>query len=84
MSSKTYGYDNAGNVTSVVSGGVTTSLTWDAEERLKTVAVGGTTTQTNTYNGIGQRTKKVEGANTFTFTLQDDAIDSDVLSDGAD
>jgi RHS repeat-associated protein len=82
-SSKTYGYDNAGNMTSVTSGGVTTSLTWDAEERLKTVSVGGTTTQTNTYNGLDQRVKKVEGANTFTFTLQDDAIDSDVLSDGA-
>ena len=83
-SSKTYSYDNAGNLTSVVSGGVTTALTWDGEERLKTVSVGGTTAQTNTYNGLGQRTKKVEGANTFTFTLNDDAIDSAVLmSDGA-
>lgn len=47
----------------------------------KNVTTGATLTQTNSCNGLGPRVKKVEGSNAFTLT--DDAIDSDVLSDGA-
>ncbi|GAB4465769.1 MAG: hypothetical protein OHK0029_36670 [Armatimonadaceae bacterium] len=61
---------------------MTTSLTWDAESRLKTVSVGGNT-DTYTYNGLGQRVKKVEGGVTFNYTLRDDSIDTAVLGDGA-
>jgi RHS repeat-associated protein len=80
--SKSYTYDSAGNMTSVTNAGVTTNLTWDAESRLKTAAVGGSTT-TNTHNGLGQRVRKVEGGTTYNYTLNDDGIDAPVLDDGA-
>ena len=35
------------------------------------------------YNGLDQRTGKVDGGITFNYTRPDDAIDSSVLSDGA-
>ena len=40
----TYTSDNAGNRTTRVVGGVTTTYAYDAEQRLKSVATGGTTT----------------------------------------
>ncbi len=78
--SKSYTYDNAGNCTSVTAGSTTTTLTWDAEERVKTVS--GTSGGTFTYNGIGQRVRKVEGSSTFNYTRESDAIDAPVLDDG--
>jgi RHS repeat-associated protein len=46
------------------------------------VAVGGNT-DTYTYNGIGQRVRKVEGGTTYNYTLASNRIDASILSDGA-
>lgn len=79
--SKSYTYDNDGNLTSVTTGGVTTTVTWDGAGRVTQVA-NGTYTDTNTYNGLGQRVGTVDSLGTSAFVLADDRIDSDVLADG--
>jgi RHS repeat-associated protein len=78
---KTYSYDAAGNVTSVTSSAGTTNLTWDGAGRL-TGATNGTLSNSFSYNGLGQRTGKTDSHGTFSSVLADDAIDSEVLSDG--
>jgi RHS repeat-associated protein len=81
---KTYTYDYAGNVYQVSnsSTSITETLTWDAESRL-IGATDGTTSNTYVYNGLGQRVEKTDSAGTFDYTVQDDSIDSAVLSDGS-
>ena len=50
----TYGYDNNGNMTSRVSGGVTTTLSYDFENRLISQTTGSSTIQ-HIYDGRGNR-----------------------------
>jgi len=77
--SKSYSYDGAGNLISVVSGGQTTTLSYDAANRLTQITYPGGATNTFTYNGFGQRVGKSGSLGARTF-LYDGA---DVLSDGA-
>jgi RHS repeat-associated protein len=81
---KTYTYNGAGGIATVsVSGSTVSTLTWDVEGRVASVASGGTT-KYNTYNGIGQRVAKATGGTpTASYTLEDDSIDSNVLKDGS-
>jgi RHS repeat-associated protein len=55
---ETYSYDANGNMTQRVEGGLTYTQTFDAENRLISVAVGGQTTQF-IYNGDGNLVKKI-------------------------
>jgi RHS repeat-associated protein len=81
---KTYTYNGAGGIATVaVSGTTVSTLTWDVEGRLASVASGGST-KYNTYNGLGQRVSKATGGTTTaSYTLADDGIDSSVLKDGS-
>jgi RHS repeat-associated protein len=79
---KTYSYDGAGNTTSVSSSSGTTNLTWDGGGRLKS-AVTPSGTYTYTSNGIGQRVAKSGPSGSKSYVLGSDAIDAQVLSDGA-
>jgi len=82
---KSYGYDNAGNVTSVTNTATsqTTTLNWNADSRLTGITYPSSATNTFTYNGLGQRVGKTDSIGTFSYALADDSIDSKVLSDGA-
>jgi RHS repeat-associated protein len=81
--SKSYSYDSAGNVTAVsVAGTAISTLAWDAESRLKSTTVAAGTFNYG-YNGIGQRVTKSGPGVSATYVLSDDAIDSNMLSDGS-
>ena len=56
---ETYTYDANGNMTQRVEGGLTYTQTFDAENRLISVTVGGQTTQF-IYNGDGNLVKKIK------------------------
>ena len=56
---ETYSYDANGNMTSRVEGGLTYTQTFDAENRLISVAVSGQTTQF-IYDGDGNLVKKIK------------------------
>ena len=84
---KSYTYDNAGNVQSVTNSttGVTTNLAWDGESRMTAIDNGtaGTVNASYVYNGLDQRTGRVDSASTtYAYTRASDAIDAPVLSDG--
>ncbi len=66
----TYTYDNVGNMTSATntSTHVTTSYTYDYENRLTNVTVGGTVVATYTYNALGQRIG-IDDSGTQTWTV---------------
>ncbi len=66
----TYTYDNVGNMTSATNTltHVTTSYTYDYENRLTNVTVGGTVMATYTYNALGQRIG-VNDSGTQTWTV---------------
>ena len=63
-------YDANGNLT---SDGVKT-YTWDAENRLVSVAQGGTTLASFTYNKDGIRTSKTAGGVTTSYALDGDSV----------
>ena len=75
--------DAAGRTTSVVSGGVTTTLSYDYESRLTSVVTGGTTTFSATYNGLDTRVGKVDSAGTATYKRDGVDVTDAVLSDGS-
>ncbi|MES2461996.1 MAG: RHS repeat-associated core domain-containing protein [Armatimonadota bacterium] len=80
---KTYTYDGAGNTTSVTTGSNTTTLNWDGASRLTGITYPSSATNSFTYNGLGQRVGKSDSTGTFSYKLADDAIDANVLADGA-
>jgi YD repeat-containing protein len=47
------------------------------------IAYPGGGTNTFVYNGLDQRVGKTHSAGTFTYTLDGDSVDADVLRDGA-
>jgi RHS repeat-associated protein len=65
-SDQRYWYDANGNMTTRKAGGLTYTLTYDAENRLNGVSQGGTTIATFVYDGDGSRVKgTVSGATTY-------------------
>jgi YD repeat-containing protein len=62
----TYTYDANGNMTTRVEGGLTYTQTFDAENRLISVAVSGQTTQF-VYDGDGNLVKKIKPDNSKTI-----------------
>lgn len=81
---KTYNYDVAGNVTSVVNSATstTTTLAWDVENRLTGITYPGSTTNTFVYNGLGQRISKSDSQGTTNNALISDAINAPMATDG--
>jgi RHS repeat-associated protein len=79
--SKTYGYNNAGDCTGITVGGVTTTLSYDYEHRL--TAVGGTATDSFSYNGLGLRVGKTDSTGTYSYVCDGTEAASPVLTDGA-
>ncbi|MCB5445342.1 RHS repeat-associated core domain-containing protein, partial [Intestinibacter bartlettii] len=74
-SDKIYTYDQNGNNTKEVdsSKNVTKEMTYDVDNRLDTYTLtenDKTTTQSNLYNGNGQRIQKTEGDNTINYYYQ--------------
>jgi YD repeat-containing protein len=80
--SKSYTYDLAGNTVSVTNGSNVTNLTWDGAGRIKTIVGPNGLSNTNVYNGLGQRVSVIDSTGTRNLVLADDSIDSSVLSDG--
>ena len=80
-STKSYTYDGDGRTATVTSGGATTSLSYDYESRLTSLAYSGGSTYTYSYNGLDTRVGKNEGT---AQTYRRDGVDvtSPVLSDG--
>jgi RHS repeat-associated protein len=62
----TFQYDNNGNMTQKVAGGVTTAIQWNYDNKPTSITKGSTTV-TFTYDGNGQRVKKVSSLNGTTF-----------------
>lgn len=62
--SGTYGYDGAGNITSIG----TNRYTYDGVQRLKTSATSGTS-ETYNYDGFGNMTQRTTGNSTQSFTV---------------
>ena len=58
------------------------NLMWDGDGRLSEIDYPNSSTNTFSYNGLGQRVGKLDSGGTFAYTLADDAIDSNVLADG--
>src|SRR5690349_14986766 len=58
-SSDSYSYDANGNMTTRVEGGITYAQTFDAENKLISITVGGLTTQF-IYDGDGNLVKKIK------------------------
>jgi RHS repeat-associated protein len=78
----TYTYDLNGNLKTKTSGGVTTTLDWDAENHLLDVKQGTTTLASFVYDGIGRRFQKLAGGVTHTYVYEDANIIEERLSSG--
>jgi RHS repeat-associated protein len=70
----TFTTDPDGNVIQKVEGGVTTTYTWDVENRLTQVQSNGTTIATFAYDPLGRRVQKVAGIVTTNWTYSGQAI----------
>jgi RHS repeat-associated protein len=66
-STRTFTYDNNGNLASKVEGAVTTTYEWDAENRLLAVKQGANTLASFSYDGSGRRATKTAGGVTTTY-----------------
>ena len=78
-SNKTYTYDKNGNNIQEVDSikNITKEMTYDVDNRLDTYTDtegNTTTTQSNLYNGNGQRIQKQEGDNTINYFYQDGKV----------
>ncbi|MBI1756666.1 MAG: RHS repeat protein [Fimbriimonas ginsengisoli] len=76
-------YDAAGRTTSVTSGGQTTTVAYDYEDRITSITYPSTATNTFTYNGLDTRVGKVDSAGTKTYKRDGAGVTDAVLSDGA-
>ena len=86
-SNKTYTYDKNGNNIQEVDSikNITKEMTYDVDNRLDTYTETEgniTTTQSNTYNGDGQRIQKQEGDNTINYFYQGDKMLYTTNADG--
>lgn len=81
---KTYQYDLAGRTTQVTNQvtGVSTSLTYDYEDRISTISTPGMTTNSYAYNALDARVAKTDSGGVFAFLRDGGASTDAVLSDG--
>ncbi|MBI1756164.1 MAG: RHS repeat-associated core domain-containing protein, partial [Fimbriimonas ginsengisoli] len=82
-STKSYAYDAAGRTTGVTSGGQTTTVAYDYEDRITSITYPSTATNTFTYNGLDTRVGKVDSAGTKTYKRDGAGVTDPVLADGA-
>src|SRR5207253_1853276 len=72
---------NDGNLTSVTSGGQTTSLEWDYNDRLKKITYPSAATNTFQTNDLGQRVSKTDSGGTTSYLFDGQEANWAVLSD---
>ena len=65
--SKSYGYDNNGNCTSVTVGTSVTSIAYDYENRVTGITYPSSATNSFAYNGNALRVRKIDSAGTFNY-----------------
>src|SRR5207244_12592812 len=80
-SSKTLAYDNDGNLTSVTSGGQTTTLEWDYNDKCKKITYPSTATNTFQTNDLGQRASKTDSGGTSSYLFDGQEANWAVLAD---
>ncbi|MBS1717743.1 MAG: RHS repeat-associated core domain-containing protein [Armatimonadetes bacterium] len=71
-----------GRTTSVTTAGGTTNLTYDYEDRVKSITYPGGATNTFAYNGLDTRTQKVDSSGTKNYRRDGVGVTDPVLSDG--
>ncbi|MCE7901044.1 MAG: hypothetical protein DYH07_13275, partial [Armatimonadetes bacterium ATM1] len=69
-------------VTSVTSSGQVTSLTYDYEDRVTSIAYPGGGANTFAYSGLGARVSKTDSTGSYTYRRNGSSVTSPVLSDG--
>ena len=81
--SKSYGYDNAGNCTSVTVGTSVTSISYDYENRVVGISYPGGASNSFAYNGDDLRMQKVDSAGTANYLCDGTSPASAVLTDSS-
>ena len=81
--SKSYGYDNAGNCTSVTVGSSVTSISYDYENRVVGISFPGGASNSFAYNGDDLRMQKVDSAGTANYLCDGTTPASAVLTDSS-
>ena len=79
--STTYTYDNNGNRETATTGGVTTTYSWDYENRLTGVAIPGGTSVQHVYDGMGNRIARIVDGNETRYVLDLNGDMSRVLAE---
>jgi len=79
--STNYTYDNNGNRATAATGGVTTTYSWDYENRLTRVATPGGTSVQHVYDGMGNRIARIENGNETRYVLDLNGEMSRVLAE---
>jgi RHS repeat-associated protein len=77
----TYTYDNNGNRQNSVTDSITTTYTWDNENRLTGISTPGQQNITYTYDGMGNRIARTVGATTTWYALDLNSSMSRVLAE---
>lgn len=80
---RTSGWYGAARRTSVTSGGVTTNIAYDHDNRITEITRSGMTTNTFAYNGFGTRVSKTDSTGTRTYLRDGVSVTSPLLADGA-
>ncbi|KAA0224283.1 RHS repeat-associated core domain-containing protein [Fimbriimonadia bacterium ATM] len=70
-------------MTSVTSSGQVTSLTYDYEDRVTSIAYPGGGANTFAYSGLGARVSKTDSTGSYTYRRNGSSVTSPVLSDGS-
>src|SRR6185312_12771049 len=80
---KSYGYDDQGRTTSVVTGAGTTTLSYDFEDRVTGITYPSTATNSFAYNALDTRVSKVDSGGTKTYRRDGADVTDPVISDGS-
>lgn len=68
------GYSNDGNPSTVAGGGITRTLTYDYDNRVKTLAYSSGGTDTFRYDGDGKRVEKIDASGTTRFVYDGSTV----------
>jgi YD repeat-containing protein len=79
--SKSYGYDDNGNLTTVSVGIATTTLTWDYNDKLTGITYPNSSTNSFVTDDLGQRVSKTDSAGTTTSLFDGDRVLADSRAD---
>ena len=75
----TYGYDGRGNQTQITNGSQITNYTYDAANRLATVALPNSTSISYTYDADGHRVKQTAGSTVTKYLWDEASVYGDVV-----